>query len=187
MANPLPPFTFFFLLFLLLATPSSTSSPTFPIPINSDRQSHLQFYIHDKISNPNATAIKVAADPNGSRASATGLHFGSIYVIDDPLTEGPDPNSKPLGRARGLYSVSSSDGSDLYFTVNVIFMYGIYNGSSVAIVGRDPIIEKVRELPVVGGTGIFRLARGFAFMKTHAFDTTTGDAVLFVEAYILHH
>ncbi|KAH0453609.1 hypothetical protein IEQ34_017933 [Dendrobium chrysotoxum] len=187
MANRLPPFASFFLLSLLLATPSSNSSPTFPIPINNDQLSHLQFYIHDKISSPNATAIKVAADPSGSRASTTGLHFGSVYVIDDPLTEGPDKNSKPLGRARGFYSVSSTDGSDLYFTVQIIFTDGVYTGSSVAVMGRDPITEKVRELPVVGGTGVFRLARGFAVMKTHAFDTATGDAILFVEAYILHH
>lgn len=184
MANPLP---FFVLVIVLLVTSSSTSSPTALFPTGRERRSHLQFYIHDKISNPNATAIKVAADPTGPHASVTGLPFASVYVIDDLLTEGPDPNSKPLGHARGFYSVSSTDGSDLYFTVQVIFTDGIYNGSSVAVLGRDPILEKVRELPVVGGTGVFRLARGFALMKTHEFDTVTGDAVLFVDVYILHH
>ena len=37
-------------------------------------------------------------------------------------------------------------------TVDFVFMEK-YNGSTLAVVGRDGVFEAVRELPVVGGAG----------------------------------
>ena len=34
------------------------------------------------------------------------------------------------------------------------------------------------EMPIVGGTGFFQLARGYAIAQTHWFDLTTGDAIV---------
>ncbi|KAK8919295.1 hypothetical protein KSP39_PZI021491 [Platanthera zijinensis] len=168
----------------LIVTTTTTSSHLFPT--GPEQRSHLHFFIHDKISGPNATAVKVTSTPHPI-PSASGLNFASVFVVDDLITVGPDPTSKVLGRARGLYSVSSLTGSDLYFSIHAVFTGGIYKGSSLAVLARDPILEAVRELPIVGGTGYFRLARGFAFMKTHLFNVKTGDAVLEIDAYILHH
>ncbi|PKA57142.1 Disease resistance response protein 206 [Apostasia shenzhenica] len=176
-----------FLLAAAAAPGAGSSVPEASFPVGPERRAHLQFYIHDKVSSPNATAVNVAFGPSGRIPSSTALNFASLFVVDDLLTVGPDPSSKAIGRARGFYAVSSLNGVDLYFTVQVIFTDGPYKGSSLAVIARDPITEPVRELPVVGGTGIFRLARGFAFMRTHQFNVTTRDAVLYVDAYILHH
>ncbi|XVE99856.1 hypothetical protein REPUB_Repub03eG0237600 [Reevesia pubescens] len=56
------------------------------------------------------------------------------------------------------------------------FIEGIYNGSSISIVGRNPVLNDVREMPIVGGSGVFRLARGYALAHTIWFDYKTGDA-----------
>ncbi|KAL7119959.1 hypothetical protein ACP275_02G094000 [Erythranthe tilingii] len=46
---------------------------------------------------------------------------------------------------------------DMYFYFNA----GKYNGSTLCIFGRNPIMSQDRELSVVGGTGAFRMARGY--------------------------
>ncbi|TVU25862.1 hypothetical protein EJB05_28375, partial [Eragrostis curvula] len=43
---------------------------------------------------------------------------------------------------------------------NVVFTARPHNGSTIAVVSRDLIPAKVRELPVVGSTGAFRGVTG---------------------------
>ncbi|XP_064986906.1 dirigent protein 21-like [Musa acuminata AAA Group] len=100
----------------------------------------LHFYMHDKISNPNATAVRVAEGPQTS--TGPGINFGDIY--------------------------------------------GEYKGSTLAILSRDAIFSPMRELPMVGGSGAFRLARGYVLMKTYSFNQTLGDAVLEWDVYVMH-
>ncbi|KAL8486467.1 hypothetical protein ACS0TY_023233 [Phlomoides rotata] len=49
------------------------------------------------------------------------------------------------------------DESVLAMNLNFVFTGGEYNGSSLCILGRNPIDSKNRELPVVGGTSVFRM------------------------------
>ncbi|KAL8542304.1 hypothetical protein ACS0TY_003244 [Phlomoides rotata] len=37
---------------------------------------------------------------------------------------------------------------------------------TVALVGRQALYEVDREMPIVGGTGVFRMARGYAVCNT---------------------
>ncbi|KAL2460037.1 Dirigent protein 23 [Abeliophyllum distichum] len=60
----------------------------------------LQFYFHDILSGRNPSAIRIA-QPSQTNPSST--LFGMLMMIDDPLTVGPDPSSKIVGRARGMY------------------------------------------------------------------------------------
>nr|CAD1824616.1 unnamed protein product [Ananas comosus var. bracteatus] len=50
--------------------------------------------------------------------------------------------------------------------------------------GRDPIAAPVRELSVVGGTGQFRMARGYVLWKTYDGNATNGDGVLELDVYV---
>ncbi|KAM0901794.1 hypothetical protein ACQ4PT_019708 [Festuca glaucescens] len=147
------------LVLLLLA--ASTASA-------AEKETRLRVYWHDVVSGgPNAT---VAQGPS-SNASATG--FGTVFVIDDPLTEGPNlTGSKLLGRAQGVYISAGKDTLSLLMAMNFVFVDGAYNGSSIAIVGPNPTDLAVREIPVVGGTGVFRFARGYCQARTRWFDAT---------------
>ena len=42
------------------------------------------------------------------------------------------------------------------------------------------------EMPIVGGTGFFWLARGYAIAKTHWFDFTTGYAIVGYNVTVVH-
>ncbi|KAL7206906.1 hypothetical protein ACSBR2_019582 [Camellia fascicularis] len=62
--------------------------------------------------------------------------------------------------------------------MNFGFVDGIYNSSSISLDGLDSASVPIREIAVVGGTGVFRFARVYAIAKTYSFDHTTGDAIV---------
>jgi hypothetical protein len=68
------------------------------------------------------------------------LRFGQVMVIDDTLTEGPSPATKPMGRAQGFYAFTSMDGPALLLSMNVVLTAGPYAGSAFTVVGRDNIV-----------------------------------------------
>ncbi|XP_050234059.1 dirigent protein 23-like [Mercurialis annua] len=144
---------------------------------------NLQFYFHDIVSGKNPTAIQVARSPNTEKSPTL---FGAIMMADDPLTQGPEPNSKLVGRAQGLYASAGQTELSLLMAMTFSFIDGAYNGSCISILGKNSAMSPVRELPVVGGTGVFRLARGYAIAKTHWFDGSTGDAIVGYNVTVLH-
>ncbi|KAF9676133.1 hypothetical protein SADUNF_Sadunf09G0106500 [Salix dunnii] len=144
---------------------------------------NLQFYFHDIVSGKNPTAIKVAQPSVGNRSPTL---FGSIMMADDPLTEGPDPNSKPVGRAQGIYGSAGRNELALIMAMNFDFTDGIYNGSCISLLGKNPAMNPVREMPIVGGTGLFRFARGYAIAQTFWLDVTTGDAIVGYNVTVAH-
>ncbi|KAF5951544.1 hypothetical protein HYC85_009488 [Camellia sinensis] len=133
----------------------------------------LHFYFHGTESGNNITSIQVARAPNNNSTSAAA--FGGINVFDNAMTVGPNITSKQLGRAQGLFAASSLGPQSLLITMNQFFTEGEFNDSTLAIVGRDPILDQYREMSVVGE---FRLARGIATAKTFSFDTAANNAVV---------
>eukprot|EP01018_Ginkgo_biloba_P021157 Gb_01814 [translate_table: standard] len=144
--------------------------------------SHLQFYFHDKVTGSNVTAVEVASAPI-SKSSPTG--FSSVAVIDDLLTEGPEQTSKEVGRAQGIYVSSCIRDLHLLMAMTVVFESGQFNGSTLSIAGKNAVLDDVRELPIVGGTGQFRLARGFALLHTHSLSAP--NAVVFYNVTVIHY
>ncbi|KAI9180094.1 hypothetical protein LWI28_001102 [Acer negundo] len=53
----------------------------------------------------NPSAVRVAQASEMTDKSPT--FFGMVMMADDPLTETPDPKSKLVGRAQGLYGSAS--------------------------------------------------------------------------------
>ena len=164
---------------IMVAAPAAAASAA-----GGEKSTHIKLYWHDVVSGPSPTAVPVA------RAAATNTSqtgFGAVVVIDDPLTQGPDrKSSKPLGRAQGTYIAAGKDEVALLMNMNFVFQAGTYNGSTVAIMGRNPVFDAVREMAVVGGTGVFRMARGYAQARTHTLDLNTGDATVDYNLYINH-
>jgi hypothetical protein len=144
---------------------------------------HLHFYFHDTVSGKSPTAVRVVDPPSSSSPMTM---FGMVNVMDDPLTEGPEQESAPVGRAQGLYMGSDQAKLGFLQTMNLVFTSGDFNGSTLALLGRNCPLDAVRELAVVGGTGAFRFARGYAQLRTHWLDYRTGDATVEYDVYVMH-
>ncbi|KAL5713749.1 hypothetical protein ACHQM5_015799 [Ranunculus cassubicifolius] len=67
------------------------------------------------------------------------------------------------------------------------FTEGKYNGSTLSFLTRNPIMHPIRELAIVGGTGLFRLARGYAELETVWFNVATKDAVVEYNVTVIHY
>lgn len=160
---------------------SKQSATTFQSTNPMEKMTQLHFYFHDKITGKNPTAMQIVKPPNGSIGG-----FGKTFIMDDPLTEGPSPSSKLIGRSQGIYAVASQHDYGLLMVLNFVFTEGMYNGSTLSILGRNVIFEEVREMPIVGGSGVFRYARGFAVAKTFMFNTTCGTTIVEYNVSVLH-
>ncbi|XP_010477562.1 PREDICTED: dirigent protein 11 [Camelina sativa] len=170
------------LLLTVTVTQSEAYSTTTPFQGHDpEKLTHLHFYFHDVISGDKPTTIRVAEAPSTNSSVSS---FGAVLIVDAPLTEGPDPRSKEVGRAQGMYA--STDMKTFGFTMvfNLAFTEGEFNGSTVGLYGRNPILLKERELPIIGGTGAFRFARGYALPKTYK--SVDKDAVVEYNAFIWH-
>nr|GEX12697.1 dirigent protein 22-like [Tanacetum cinerariifolium] len=156
-----------------------------PMKLKTEKLSHFKFYWHDTISGPNPTVVNIVPPPINNKTKPTG--FGMINMIDDAMTEKPEIGSKLLGRAQGFYGQASQEEIGLLMAMNFLFTTGKYNGSTLTIMGRNPVFHKVREMPIIGGSGLFRFARGYVQASTHTFDLKTGDAIVEYNAYVLHY
>ncbi|XP_038707800.1 dirigent protein 23-like [Tripterygium wilfordii] len=144
---------------------------------------NLQFYFHDTLSGSNPSAVRVAQANNTDKSPT---FFGSLMMADDPLTESPDPKSKLLGYAQGLYGSACQTDVGLLMAMNFEFVDGSYNGSSISLLGKNSALHPVREMAIVGGTGLFRLARGYAIAQTNWLNPLTGDAIVGYNVTIVH-
>ncbi|CAN6460536.1 unnamed protein product [Victoria cruziana] len=94
-------------------------------------------------------------------ADGLGLGFGTITVIDDQLTMGPDLGTPPIGRAQGVYVASSADGSSHIMAFTALLEGGEF-GDSLNMFGAYHLGVPTSRLSVTGGTGKFKHAGGFA-------------------------
>ncbi|KAK9941376.1 hypothetical protein M0R45_017982 [Rubus argutus] len=152
--------------------------------LKKEKLTHFRLYWHDIVDGPNPTAVTIVKPPSNSSQTK----FGKIRMIDNPLTQGPESSSKLLGRAQGFYAYASQEDISLLMAQNLAFVEGKYNGSTIALMGRNSILNKVRELSVIGGSGLFRFARGYALATTQSYNASKGDdAVVEYNIYVLHY
>ncbi|XP_062018433.1 dirigent protein 19-like [Rosa rugosa] len=150
--------------------------------LKKEKLTHFRLYWHDIVDGPNPTAVTVV-QPNSSQTK-----FGMIRMIDNQLTLGPESSSKLLGRAQGFYASASQQDTSLLMAQNFAFVQGKYNGSTITLMGRNSLSNKVRELLVIGGSGLFRFARGYALLTTQSFNASkSDDAVVEYNIYVLHY
>ncbi|KAL3814045.1 hypothetical protein ACJIZ3_015313 [Penstemon smallii] len=143
----------------------------------------VHFYVQDVLGGENITVYEVARATISSNSPTT---FGQVRVLDDLLTAEPDFNSQEIGRVQGLITSADLETFALAMNLNFVFTAGKYNGSTISILGRNQIDNEYRELPVVGGTGIFRMARGYAITNTYSYDAVTNYGVLEYTLYVTY-
>ncbi|XP_037432250.1 dirigent protein 22-like [Triticum dicoccoides] len=114
------------------------------------------------------------------------VRFRQVVVMDDALTEGPSPASRPVGRTQGFYVFSSLREPVLLFSMNVVLMEGPHSGSTFTVAGRHNMVEPLRELSVVGGTGRFRMATGYVLWRTVSWEMHE-KAVIELDVFVYLH
>ncbi|CAI9089896.1 OLC1v1024547C1 [Oldenlandia corymbosa var. corymbosa] len=154
------------------------------LPNAKEKLTKLHFFFQDVVSGPKPTAVEVAR----SKLTANSpTFFGLTRVFDDPLTVTGSPDSKIIGYGQGIYSLTSQEDVALLFTFNFVFTDGKYSGSTLSLQGYNPLEAKYREMAVVGGSGIFRLAKGSAVASTYWANATTQDGIVEFTVYVLHY
>ncbi|XWS48857.1 hypothetical protein CRYUN_Cryun13aG0112700 [Craigia yunnanensis] len=134
----------------------------------------MVFYFHDIIYNgknaKNATSAIVGAPEWGNRTLLSGQnHFGDLVVFDDPITLDSNLHSTPVGRAQGFYIYDRKDIYTAWLGFSFVFNSTEHKGS-INFAGADPLMNKTRDISVIGGTGDFFMARGVATLMTDAFE-----------------
>ncbi|KAI3706878.1 hypothetical protein L6452_24917 [Arctium lappa] len=171
---------------------ASLSIPLFAIPIlywaytypkNKYKQTNLVLYVHDNLTGDDASAM-IVAGKDGPTTSI--MHFGTLLAHDDPVTTNPDPESKQVARAQGMYINSQLDGKALYMIFSVMFTDGEYKGSTLEIQGADSFVLKEREFSVVSGTGYFRFVKGYGIMTTEFLDIPNLRAIIKLNITVRH-
>ncbi|KAJ1433012.1 Dirigent protein [Sesbania bispinosa] len=173
-----------------MATPNyyESISPSY-LGFQEEKLTHIRFYFHDIVTGPKPTMVITAESPLKGK-SKSPLPFGSVVVLEDPLTIGPEIDSKLVGKSQGFYlTVSQEAVLDLELVMGMVFTFveGKYNGSTITVMGRNTISSPIREMPIIGGTGAFRFARGFVQAKSHWVDYQKGDAVVEYNVFVFHY
>lgn len=145
--------------------------------------SHFRFYWHELFNGSNPTTVVII--PSLLKYNKT-TSFGSVEVLDTALVVGPESNSKVVGRAEGLVASTSQSEFDPLVIMTFVLTEGKYNGSSITFLGRRHIEQKVREMPVIGGTGVFRFATGYVDSTTILTDPQTKNNVIEFNVYVYH-
>ncbi|CAI9113223.1 OLC1v1013793C1 [Oldenlandia corymbosa var. corymbosa] len=134
----------------------------------------LHFFVHNIVNMENPTSVPVA---QAESTATSPTNFGLVSVIDAPLTE--EPNSKEIiGYVQGIFAPSSNEELSNLLSVNFVFTEGKYKGSTLSVLGRDPVAETYREFPIIGGSGDFRMARGIGTSAASSVNSTTKDDIL---------
>ncbi|KAL2895987.1 Dirigent protein 25 [Bienertia sinuspersici] len=97
------------------------------------------------------------------------LVFGTMTVVDDELTLGPELRSGRVGKAQGFY-VSTSSAMDDAATSHVLALTAMFkNGGyvdTICFFGVHLVGVSESQVAIMGGTGKFVNAKGFAIIKT---------------------
>ncbi|KAF8711140.1 hypothetical protein HU200_029148 [Digitaria exilis] len=143
---------------------------------DADGFTTFKVYFHDIVGGTSPTAIRIAQAPSSNSSST---FFGAVVAIDDPLTTGPTRAAgTEVGRAQGTYTFADQKTFGLLMVMNFVFTAGDHNGSSLSILGRNEVLDDIREMSIVGGSGKFRMARGYVQAHTIDSGATSGETVV---------
>ncbi|GAB4834498.1 hypothetical protein Ancab_032755 [Ancistrocladus abbreviatus] len=161
----------FSLPFVLLLIFLSKSSPCPPNKISHKR---LVFYYHDILYNgdnfTNPTSTIVAAPQWGNLTKLADFsRYGDVVVFNDPITLDNRLNSKPVGWAQGLYLYDKKETFMAWWAFTISFNSTDLKGT-LTFMGADPLLDRTKDLSVVGGTGDLFMSRGVATIRTDAIE-----------------
>ncbi|KAK7374068.1 hypothetical protein VNO80_07493 [Phaseolus coccineus] len=99
-----------------------------------------------------------------ARATLQELEYGSVTSIDEELLQNDGDELHKLGKAQGVYVVSSEDRSSHMVAITTSFLKGGYqDGLRLFGVHKTDVFES--HIAVIGGTGKYYNANGYAAVK----------------------
>ncbi|XP_051146227.1 dirigent protein 22-like [Andrographis paniculata] len=141
----------------------------------------LHFYVHD-VGGNNGTVWEVAQ----AEITTNYRSLGQVVVMDHKLTNKPNKNSLEVGRVQGMVASTGLREMAMTLSMNFVFTLGKFKGSTLSVLGWLSVNQKKRELPVLGGTGVFRMARGYIISNTYSFDPIKNYGILEYTIYVYY-
>ncbi|KAK9741419.1 hypothetical protein RND81_03G104300 [Saponaria officinalis] len=116
-------------------------------------------------NNNNQAFVTPGQLPSG--VSLQKLMFGSITVIDDELTEGPELGSGVIGQGQGFYLASSLDGESHTMAFTTLFHgdHDDHEDDTISFFGVHRTASPISHIAIVGGTGKYENAKGYATIE----------------------
>lgn len=154
----------------LLAAVGVMNSPT---AVAKKHTKVLNFFLHDRLlANIDPSSFVIVPPLAGPSTDPHQSFFGTLAVFDDSMTVSPDEASLEIGRGRGFYLFDQNSTAvpaiEFSWTAEFNQASGYTPGSTLTFKGFDRLTDPVREIAIVGGTGDFRLARGWAVITTYS-------------------
>jgi len=153
------------------------------LKLGPQQLTYLHFYLHEFLRTSNGTEVTVAF--NSTQVTASGIPFGLTAVYDYLMTEGNSTDTKEVGKAQGILAVSSQTEDSVVMAFNFLFTRGKFNGSTIAVLGRNNLDLVKREMPVLGGTGAFRFSNGYILTTT--INSSTTYNIFEYDLYVYHY
>jgi hypothetical protein len=106
--------------------------------------------------------------PTTSGVVPNNTRFGVVTLLDNELRDGPDPSSSRLiGRFQGVVvSLGLVTPPGKQSAITFVFTAGEHTGSTLSVMGPLLSVGGAYERAVVGGTGKFRMSRGYSLVTT---------------------
>lgn len=161
--------------------------------VGSQASTILQNSANNDVVNGGNNQPFVTAGQLPSGASLQKLLFGSLTVFDDELTEAHELGSAVVGKAQGFYLASSLDGTSQTIAVTMMFHGGgdhhqVVVEDMISFFGVHRTASHESQIAVVGGTGKYENAKGYATVETLQKEdqhTTDGvDTILQFSVYL---
>ncbi|KAF7054392.1 hypothetical protein CFC21_062071 [Triticum aestivum] len=144
--------------------------------------SPLTFFMHDILgssSQPSALMVTgVVASADDLASSNNVVPYDSLVQSNGNAVNGGYKNTIPsVGRAQGFYVASSQDGSSKTVVLTALFG-GEAHGDTLSFFGVHRTGAQESRIAVIGGTGKYETAKGFAAIRTlHPGDQHATDGV----------
>lgn len=146
------------------------------------KQTQLRFYIKEDFTGPDPTGVVIA---QAASTNSSSTQFGLTYTFDNPLTLDLENTTDVVGRSQGFFSLTSKETLSATVLMTLIFNEEKFNGSSLVVAGRVDSADGLREIPVIGGSGVFKFATGYCDIKP--IDIGGGIEIPLYNIYVRHY
>nr|VDD24852.1 unnamed protein product [Brassica oleracea] len=133
-----------------------------PVPDYDPPESLFSFSLYvQQTQIPSSSYISRRSSQRMAETHRRGGGGGGALIFRRTLTEGPDNNSRIVGKAEG-FIIPHEDFANSNFNVIYLTLESPEYTGSVSIRSRDMAHKLEEVMKVVGGTGAFAFARGIA-------------------------